>query len=446
MRSSLSSRHLASIRSRLRTANAALARTYPGDAAARQPVHTFISGAHLFTPDVSARLGAEALAALDTNAPDGASLAQALGFSPDLADTIRARVVAKLRREPIEDFRIDFEDGYGQRPDAEEDMHAEVAAKQVAAAMDADTLPPFVGIRIKPMSSELHARSLRTLDIFVSTLARATARRLPPHFAVTITKVMTPAHVAAAVSACDALERRTRLHPGTLKLELMIETPQAVLAPDGRCAIPALVAAGRGRVRAALLGTYDYTTLCGISPAWQHMRHPACDFAKEMMRVSLAQTGVWLSDGATSAMPIGSREDVQRAWKTQFDDITHSLASGYYQGWDLHAAQLPIRYAANAAFFLLARRTAATRLRAFIEKATQATLVGEVFDDAATGQALLNFFTRGLRAGVLGVDEVAETGLSVDELQGRTFLELLAARRGATSRRRVVSRINRALS
>ena len=34
----------------------------------------------------------------------------------------------------------------------------------------AGTLPPFIGIRIKPMSKELHARSLRTLDLFVTTL------------------------------------------------------------------------------------------------------------------------------------------------------------------------------------------------------------------------------------------------------------------------------------
>ncbi len=428
-RSSLTARDLGAIRSHLKIANKTLARTYPGDAAARQPVHTFISGAHLFTPDIAPRLGAEALSALNEHAPDGESLAQALGFPSSLGEAIRSRVVAKLQREPIEDFRIDFEDGYGARPDVEEDGHAELVAEHIGKAMAAGTLPPFIGIRIKPMSAELHTRSLRTLDIVVSALARITRKRLPPNFAITITKVMTPAHVTAVARACEVLERRTKLRPGTLQLELMIETPQAVVAADGRCAVPSLVAAGRGRVRAALLGTYDYTTLCGISPAWQHMRHQACDFAKEMMRVALAQTGVWLSDGATSAMPVGTREAVHRAWKTQFDDITHSLETGYYQGWDLHPAQLPIRYAAIAAFFLLARPAATTRLRAFLDKATQAILLGDVFDDAATGQALLNFFVRGVRAGVLTPDETRETGLSLEELQGRSFLQLLAARR-----------------
>jgi hypothetical protein len=429
MRPTLSTRELASVRSGLGAANRALARAYPGDAPARQPVHTFISGAHLFAPDVSARLGAEAIAALDEHAPDGEALAGALNLPASLGDTIRARVMAKLNREPIEDFRIDFEDGYGTRPDAEEDAHAGSVAEQVGAAIAAGTLPPFVGIRIKPMSAELHGRSLRTLDLFVTALARVTGRRLPSNFAITLTKVMTPAHVAAAARACEALERRLKLPRGVLKLEVMIETPQAVVGSDGACAIHELVTAGKGRVRAALFGTYDYTTLCGISASWQHMRHPACDFAKELMRVSLAQTGVWLADGATSAMPVGSRDAVHRSWKTQFDDISHSLANGFYQGWDLHAAQLPIRYAANAAFFLQARPAATARLRAFVDKATQATLIGDVFDDAATGQALLNFFVRGVSAGALTPDEARETGLSPEELQGRSFSKILSTRR-----------------
>jgi hypothetical protein len=279
------------------------------------------------------------------------------------------------------------------------------------------------------MSPELRRRSLRTLDLFVSTLARMTRRKMPATFAITLTKVMAPAHVAMAERACTALERRHKLRKGTLKLEVMIETPQAVLAPDGRCAIPALIAAGRGRVRGALFGTYDYTTLCGISPSWQHMRHSACDFAKEMMRVSLAQSGVWMSDGATNVMPLGAAEAVHRAWKTQFDDIQHSLVNGFYQGWDLHAAQLPIRFAAVYAFFLAARPAATARLRSFVERASQATLLGDVFDDAATGQALLNFFVRGVRSGALTLDEAGETGLSADDLQGRSFLEILDSRR-----------------
>lgn len=394
-----------------------------------QPIHTYIGGAHLFTATSIATLGTEALDALDEYAPDGAALARMLDLPRGLADIVRARVVDKLRRQPIEDYRLDFEDGYGVRPDAEEDGHARSAAEEVGAAMSAGTLPALIGIRIKPMSRELRRRSLRTLDLFVTTLARAARKRFPANFAVTLTKVMEPAHVSPVARACAAIERRLQLRAGTLKLEIMIETPQAVIAPDGRCAIPALVAAGRGRVRGALFGTYDYTTLCGISASWQHMRHHACDFAKEMMRVSLAPTDVWLSDGATNMMPVGGRDAVHKAWKTQFDDIRHSLINGFYQGWDLHAAQLPIRFAAVYAFFLAARPAATARLRAFVERASHATLAGDMFDDAATGQALLNFFVRGVSAGALTLDEAQETGLTAEELGGGSFPNILESRR-----------------
>jgi citrate lyase beta subunit len=410
-------------------------------------------GAHLFRADTARRLGSLALAAMDEYAPDATTLAEALqlGSGPEassLADTVRTRVIKKLRDEPVEDFRIDFEDGYGNRPDAEEDGHAQSAAREVAAGMQAGTLPAFIGIRIKPMSNELHARSLRTLDLFVTGLVRATGGALPANFVVTVPKLLSPGHVAAVARSCAAIERTLKLRTGAIALELMIETPQSILAADGRSALRALVAAGGGRVAGAHFGTYDYTALCGITASWQHMGHPACDFAKHMMQVALAQSGIRLSDGATNIMPVAphkpeaggrltdaQRNDnlaaVHRAWKRHFDDVSHSLVGGFYQGWDLHPAQLPTRYAAVYAFFLSARPAATARLRNFIEKAAQATLVGDVFDDAATGQGLLNFFVRGLSSGALTLAEAQETGLSAEELQGKSFLKMLENRRGA---------------
>jgi citrate lyase beta subunit len=448
----LTPRALRPILAGLRVTNAAVARAFPGEGGERQPVHTVYGGAHLFKSDSALRIGAVALATLEEYAPDAETLARALGLAArgnqgDFAETIRSRVVAKLQREPVEDFRIDFEDGFGVRPDAEEDAHARAAAEQVAAGLEAGTLPPFVGIRIKPLSSELHARSLRTLDLFVSTLVGATRGRLPPNFVVTIPKLMSPGHVTAVARACTALERGLKLKPGSLNLELMIETPQSILSADGRSSLRLLVAAGEGRVTGAHFGTYDYTALCGITAAWQHMRHAACDFAKHMMQVGLAQSGIRLSDGATNIMPIPphraapgaaltdaehlqNQDVVHRAWKLHFDDVQHSLVNGFYQGWDLHPAQLPTRYAALYAFFLAARPAATARLRNFVDKAAQATLVGDVFDDAATGQGLLNFFARGLSSGALTLEEAGETGLTQQELQGRSFVRILASRRG----------------
>src|SRR6185436_2521425 len=149
---------------RLRGANLDFARRYPGESGRRQPVHVVYGGAHLFRADSAARLGALALRALEEYAPTPADLARAAGLPEALAPTIWSRVADKLRREPVEDFRADFEDGYGNRPDAEEDGHAESVARDMAAGSIAGTLPSFIGIRIKPFNEELRDRSVRTLD------------------------------------------------------------------------------------------------------------------------------------------------------------------------------------------------------------------------------------------------------------------------------------------
>ena len=224
----------------------------------------------------------------------------------------------------------------------------------------------------------------------------------------------------------------------------MVEVPQAVIGPEGRCLLPEMVRAGEGRITGAHFGTYDYTAGVGITAAHQHMRHRACDFARHAMQVSLAGTGVWLSDGSTTVMPVPvhrgasltpeqaaeNRAGVHRAWKLHYDDVRHSLVHGFYQGWDLHPAQLVTRYAAVFAFFLESVEPAAARLRNFGEQAARATLAGGVFDDAATGQGLLNYFLRAINCGALGEPEALEmTGLTLDELRGRSFLRILENRR-----------------
>jgi hypothetical protein len=281
------------------------------------------------------------------------------------------------------------------------------------------------------MIEETRGRAVRTLDLFLTTLVEATAGSLPRGFVVTLPKPQIPEHTAALADALDVLEPKLGLPAGALRLEIMIEQTQAVLDDGGRVAVPALVRAGRGRCIAAHFGTYDYTASCGITAAHQDMAHPACDFAKHCMQASLAGTGVWLSDGATSVMPVGDRATVHGAWKKQAAHVRHSLTGGYYQGWDLHPAQLVARYATVYAFYLDALPAATARLSNFVTKAAQATLVGEVFDDAATGQALLNFFLRALGCGAIAESEVLATGLTLEELRSRSFLKILAGRRAA---------------
>jgi hypothetical protein len=441
---SLPAESLKELTSRLKTAQESFARHYPGELGNRQPVHTVYGGAHLFKSDTTQKLGQLAQKALATYAPDAAAFAEAIGIEPASSGMVFARVQEKLKREAVEDFRIDFEDGYGNRADAEEDGHAAQAAAETAKGLAAGTLPPFIGIRIKTFSvGELGARSLRTLDIFLTTLTRESGGRLPPNFVVTLPKITSPEQVAVLVDAFEALEPRLGLARGALKLEPMIEVTQTILDPQGESMLPNLLTAARGRMTGAHFGTYDYTASCNITAAHQAMRHPACDFAKHMMQVAYAGTGLWLSDGATTIMPIAphkgpaltdeqQRENqraVHAAWRLHADDTRHSLVNGFYQGWDLHPAQLPSRYGAVYGFFLKGLPAASERLKNFVGKAAQATLVGDVFDDAATGQGLLNFFLRGVNCGALTEEEALVTGVTLEELRGRSFLKILANRR-----------------
>ena len=476
MKTSLSENALRDLLSPLSQANKEFATKYPGETGTRQPVHTVYGGAHLFKSDSAGRLGALARRSLDQFAPDFFVFANAIGLpgaahlldppeeteaitaqldsDPDgarrehkqawLAHTIYKRVSEKLRREPVEDFRIDFEDGYGNRPDEEEDGHAASAATEVAEGMTAGTLPPFIGIRIKTFSEELRARSARTLDIFVSTLLEKSGGKLPENFVVTLPKITIPEQVSALVDIFELLESNTGLPGGSLKMEMMIETTQSIINAQGDINLPLLLAAARGRCVAAHFGTYDYTASCSITAAHQHMMHPACDFAKHMMQISFGGTGIWLSDGATNIMPVAphrfveggaplkpeqieeNRMTVHRAWKLHYDHIQHSLEGAFYQGWDLHPAQLPTRYAAVYAFFLESLDAASERLRNFVEKAAKATLVGDVFDDAATGQGLLNYFLRAINCGALTEEEAIElSGLTIAELRSGSFVKIL---------------------
>jgi len=459
-------------------AYASFARRYPGETGRRQPVHTVYGGAHLFQADTARRLGNLALATLGEYAPDALRFARAVGLpgaeklpssaskasalerefaaSPEklrrenraawLAHTVYSRVLEKLEREPVEDFRIDFEDGYGNRPDAEEDQHAKLAAEEVARGMSDGSLPPFIGIRIKPFSQELRERGIGTLELFMRTLCETTRGRLPENFVVTLPKVVIPEQPAALASLLEGLESTLRIEKGLLRFELMIETTQAILNERGESNLPRLLDASAGRCVAAHFGTYDYTASCNITAAHQTMTHPACDFAKHMMQVAFAGTGIWLSDGATNVLPVAphraqkgkrltraqcneNRDAVHRAWKLHYEHIQHSLLSAYYQGWDLHPAQLPTRYAAVYSFFLEGLDSAAGRLKNFVEKAAKSALVGDVFDDAATGQGLLNYFLRAINCGAISEAEAERlTGIAPEELHLGSFLKILKNR------------------
>jgi len=445
-RTSLDSAALADAAQLVRQANLTFARRYPGEVAGRQPVHSVYGGAQLFNAQTPRKVGELAMRALREFAPDAATLGRALAISDHPAlETIHKRVVEKLTREAVEDYRIDFEDGYGNRGDATEDGHAIDVANALAAARKEGALSPFIGIRVKPLNEEMRSRSVRTLDLVLTRLVETAdgTSGLPAGFVVTLPKITIVEQVEFATRVFSRLERTLGFGNGTLRFEIMVETPQIILGADGRSPLPRMLDASEGRLSGAHFGTYDYTAGVSITAAYQRMRHPACEHAKQVMQTAFAGTGVWLSDGSTTVLPVPvhrgeslssqQREENERcvhhAWKLHFDDVRHSLEGGFYQGWDLHPAQIVSRYAALYSFFLEGIEAAGARLSNFVKKAAQATLVGDVFDDAATGQGLLNFFLRGINSGAITEDEaMAMTSLTPAELRGRSFVKIMQAR------------------
>ncbi len=474
MNLSITEQETNSLLSTLATANLKFQHTYPGDKPDRQPVHTVYGGANLFKSDTTLKMGEVALRSLKNYAPNFVILAKVLKLENHehfptlqkdiatltakldkmteaerkaepawLAYSVYNKMIKKLQTEAVEDFRIDFEDGFGNRPNDEEDATAITAANELAEGMTNNTISPFIGIRIKPFTEDLKARGVRTLDIFLTTLLTKTNGNLPPNFIVMLPKVTIPEQVTTMVRFFEIIERKFNLAPGTLKMETMVEATQIVMDDEGRNPLMRIVRAGEGRLINAHFGTYDYTASCGITAKYQTMAHPVCDFAHHMTKVALAHTGIFLSDGATNVMPVAPHRgdnlsfeqqnenqlSVHNAWRIGFNHTTHSLINGLYQGWDLNPAQLPMRYAATYNFFLSSYTDATHRLKTFVERAAISTLTGDIFDDAATGQGLLNFFLKAINCGAITEEEATATGLSLEEIQTRSFYRILEGRR-----------------
>ena len=389
---------------RLAAADAELAARFPGDRGVRQPVHTVYVPADRYDEHTVTEFGRQAVDLLDEH---GAELG--------LAGEVHERVRAKLGSEPIEDLRIDFEDGYGNRSDAEEDATVRAAATALRRSLEAGTAAPYHGIRFKSLEAPTRNRGIRTLDLFVGELGD----QIGDGFVVTLPKVTSVDQVDAMVVACRWLEQDHGLVEGTLRFEIQVETPQSILAPDGTALVARMVHAAAGRCTGLHYGTYDYSASCGIAAEHQSMEHPAADHAKAVMQVAAAGTGVFLSDGSTNVLPVGDREQVVTAWKLHQRLVRRSLERGYYQGWDLHPGQLPTRFAATYAFYREGFPTAAARLRAFVHGGDSGYL-----DEPATAVALAGFVLRALECGAVDAAEVEQL-IAVD---GRR-LALLARRR-----------------
>jgi len=391
---------------------------------ARQPLQTLYVPADRVTRSTVSAFGAEALRLVEAHAADADAFVDAFGVAEDFAESTRERMLLRLERMPVEDLRIDFEDGYGVRPDDEEDQHAEVAARAVhqelAGAWIPTTVPPvtpaprWFGVRVKSFDDEgLRARSVRTLDRFLSTLIKEDGA-LPDGLLITFPKVTDPGQVSVFANHLAELESALGLEGRTLRFEVQVETPRSVLGPDGAAAAPRILEAGGGRISAMHLGVFDYTSSLGLMPWEQRLDHPSNDFARQVLQVALAGTGAWFSDGSSNVVPASdTTEDVRSAWRVHADHVRHSLSNGFYQGWDLHPSHLASRYAAVYGWLLAHRDGAVERVRAWREGSGTAG----VMDEPATITSLLRYLRFSVASGAVDeADVLSDTGLGRDEL------------------------------
>jgi citrate lyase beta subunit len=396
----------AELDTRLADADRSLQQQFPGNRAGRQPVHTVYTPADRFQAGLVATWAEDALAALGAHRE---LFSELVGD-----DEVVMRVEQKLAVEPIEDLRIDFEDGYGNRGDAAEDVDVARAAGDLVASVQAGTAPPAYGIRIKSLEPATRRRAVSTLIGFLRVLADAGVSG--ERFVVTLPKATSVEQVQAMVYLCEQAELDLGVTP--LRFEIQIETPQSVLAPDGSALVARMVHAAEGRCSGLHYGTYDYSAFCGIAARFQSLEHPAADHAKAVMQAAAAGTGVRLSDGSTNVLPIGDPPIVRHAWELHLRLVQRSLQRGFYQGWDLHPAQLPTRFAATYAFYRDGLADAQRRLRDYLSQTGSAIL-----DEPATARALADYVLRALHCGAASGAEVQnETGLDparLAQLAGR---------------------------
>jgi hypothetical protein len=382
---------------------------YPGTAPGRQPVHTVYVPADQYSATTVTDWGTQAMDALEEFGPPP-------GFEPEVWDELEPLVHAKLGTEPIEDLRIDFEDGYGVRSDAEEDAAVEAAAAALRQSHSDRSAPLSLGLRIKSLEGPTRARAVRTLDLFLHYLQSAEEPHalgespVPESFRITLPKVTSVRQVAAMVELCAALETEHALAEGRLRFEIQIETPQSILGADGTATVARMIHAAAGRCAGLHYGTYDYSASLSVAAAFQSMEHPVADYAKDVMQVAAAGTGVPVSDGSTNILPVGDLAAVRAGWQLHARLVRRSLERGIYQGWDLHPAQLPTRYAATFDFYRFGLAAAVTRLNNYLSRSASGIL-----DEPATAAALASYLSRGLDCGAFdeaAINDLVPAGLT----------------------------------
>ncbi len=129
----------------------------------------------MFKRDTVQKLGRLAKESFLAATPNPTELKRRLGktWSEPFAERVFSSTLAKLQSlSAVEDYRIDFEDGYGQRSNEEEDAHTTAAAANLVKAAQENSLSGRVGLRPKALAIATLKRSLRTIILFIEEFAR----------------------------------------------------------------------------------------------------------------------------------------------------------------------------------------------------------------------------------------------------------------------------------
>lgn len=421
-----------------------------------QPIHTFYGGAHLFRFNTAKKMGELALRGLTSYAKNGDELLRVFAADTGVlpaSDTrsqhekalfakIHSRLVSKLQTEPVEDYRVDFEDGYGVRSNEEEDDEAVRVAKETAKALEENQLPELFGLRIKALNKTYLKRSLRTLEIYISSLLENSNGRMPRYFIVTAPKIESPVEAKILNRALTEIEQKFNLPANSVYADLMIESPSAVIS-GGKLNIGNIIDAAGERCLAINIGIYDFTSMLGVAAQSQEYKHPFAGLLRLLLKMEIVQKRIYLSDGATHILPVeiygkekdsahpndalrsANRDAIHKAWRLAYNNNLHSLYYGIYQGWDLHPYQLIPRYVALYKYFLNDLSNSIERMKNFLGSDTNQSLTSHFFDDAASALGLYNYFVKAASCGAITDDDIKPLGLTCNDFVKKTLREMI---------------------
>lgn len=404
-----------------------------------KPLHTLYGGAHLFRRDSLSKIQKIMQRYRDTYLKSPESIAILLttiedmepgSIDPELFETLFSLLRNKIETMPIEDYRIDFEDGYGYHSDSDEDATAISSAQEAALAFTGNAIPPFFGFRIKSFSGKDRKRALNTLDLFLGAFLDKSSGKLPDNFLITLPKIETLEEIESFNETLSEMEFRAGLKLGTLKTELMIEEPKLLYFRSGVSQLPEVLAVAGERCQGLHIGIYDYLSSFQVPSSFQTYTHPLVDDLRIRLLHVTHGTEVAVVDGVTNILPTEPHRksdltanemddnmgSVFYGWNAHYRHVTHSLKFGISQGWDIHPAQTIARYIAVYKHLLETKPSALDRMKRFSAIATKPNQSGGVFDDAATVRGLLVYFKRALSLGIVSTEELEATGLSKEQL------------------------------